>query len=1028
MKRRELEAIIKLSGITDPSLQRALRNAKRDIDQLGKDGVSSMKAVGRELESLGKDLQKTGKTLTKAVTAPLVGIGAMALKTAIDTESAFAGMRMTIDGTAEELEEIKREMIELSQTIPVSAIELKGMAEAAGRLGIKNKDIGEFVRVLADLNATSNIGAEGADAMAKFANVTGMSAKDFRRLGSTIAELGNTGASTDKDILDMAMRLGGAGAQLKLTQAEILGLSAALSNVGIEAQAGGSAFSKIMVGMQLAVETGKNELEDFARVAGMSNKEFQQAFKQDAAGAIQSFVVGLSKMDEQGISTIKMLDDMGIKEVRLRDTLLRASNASGMFSETMRVANEAWRDNSTLAQDAGIRYETTASQLAILKNTGADIMMQFGETMMPYLKQGVSFLKDTSKWLKKLSPQSKDMAVKLAGIAAAAGPVMTIFGKFISGSGKLMQSGNGLLSLLGGIGGTLGVVGLAGTALWGVYSAWKAIDDAATSTRLAARFGDAKLSAEELQAALDTLNTPLKGKVDTFIGESERLEAAWGNVKATQDEIGALNFQIDAANVNVNLSEAEKRWLAGALAGKVHELSGQVVALIGDKYYQIKAAFDIVGAEFKAIGLSEIQEDIQTFYNETQQEAMRAAQELYETMNSESFKAMSAEEQNAIVNAKVAEFNEIMSRIAMGTAEQSKNVFDSMLWKAANAQYSREEAAHLRRQLEDASAETMAGIDKAEMVALAEVKNLYNQGRYTEEQRDEAWTKVSAGFDDQRAVLRAQTASVPALIEANQLRAAFRPELEALANKENWGMGGIWDEIVASGKYDLTDGYAVGSAITYATGKMEAQQKEARMLLDGNKEFIGMLDSLLAQNDAAGGSLFNPDTLKNLQEARSVFSELEEYIAFNAGLDVPLNEIIAHYESIGASLPEGTAIGVTENEHLAIEATEHMAQGMSGALFEGLESNSPSKLGIRAGQSLPQGVAIGITGLRGLVKTAMQELVGIVRDGLEQIATMRVSLPSISGASVGLSGKGVQKFALGGTVYGPTSAILGEAG
>ena len=83
----------------------------------------------------------------------------------------------------------------------------------------------------------------------------------------------------------MGLRLAGAGKQIGLTEAQIMSFAGALSSVGIEAEAGGSAFSKVMINMQLAVETNSEKLKDFAKVAGMSASDFKKAFHEDAAGS-----------------------------------------------------------------------------------------------------------------------------------------------------------------------------------------------------------------------------------------------------------------------------------------------------------------------------------------------------------------------------------------------------------------------------------------------------------------------------------------------------------------------------------------------------------------------------------------------------------------------------------------------------------------------------------------------------------------------------------------------------------------------
>ena len=138
-----------------------------------------------------------------------------------------------------------------------------------------------------------------------------------------------------------------------------MSIAGALSSVGCRAEAGGSAFSRLMVEMQLAVETGEGSLEDFADVAGMAAEEFQQAFQEDAANAILAFIEGLSRAEERGESAIKILDDMEIKEIRLRDALLRAAGASDVFRESLEIGTKAWDENTALSTEAGKRYETS---------------------------------------------------------------------------------------------------------------------------------------------------------------------------------------------------------------------------------------------------------------------------------------------------------------------------------------------------------------------------------------------------------------------------------------------------------------------------------------------------------------------------------------------------------------------------------------------------------------------------------------------------------------------------------------------
>ena len=119
-----------------------------------------------------------------------------------------------------------------------------------------------------------------------------MAQDQFQNFGSALVDLGNNFATTEADIMEMSTRLASAGHQVGLTEPQILGFATALSSVGLEAQAGGTAFSKAIIKMQVAVETGNKDLKEFAKVSGMTQKEFQNLWNTDPSAAIQAFIVG----------------------------------------------------------------------------------------------------------------------------------------------------------------------------------------------------------------------------------------------------------------------------------------------------------------------------------------------------------------------------------------------------------------------------------------------------------------------------------------------------------------------------------------------------------------------------------------------------------------------------------------------------------------------------------------------------------------------------------------------------------------
>ena len=397
--------------------------------------------MGEKLSKVGQRMSEVGKTLSTRLTAPLAAMGAVAGKAAIDFESAFAGVRKTVDATEAQFARLEQGIRNMAKEIPASANEIAGVAEAAGQLGIATDHILSFTRTMIDLGESTNMSADdAATALARLANITQMPQSEFDRLGSTVVALGNRLATTEAEIVNMGLRLAGAGSQIGMTEAQILSFAGALSSVGIAAEAGGSAFSKVMIEMQLAAETGGQRLQDFARVAGMTGDQFRHAFQEDAAGALLAFINGLQRAEEQGETAIKVLDDIGITEVRTRDALLRAAGAGELFAEAIALGTRAWEENTALSEEAAQRYETTAAKIEIMRNRLNEVAITFGEILLPPLIEVTEKIGAFADWLANLNPALQRTIVVVAGLAAAIGPLVLLAGQLTSAFGTLVTA------------------------------------------------------------------------------------------------------------------------------------------------------------------------------------------------------------------------------------------------------------------------------------------------------------------------------------------------------------------------------------------------------------------------------------------------------------------------------------------------------------------------------------------------------------------------------------------------------------
>lgn len=391
-------------------------------------------------------------------------------KASIEYESAFAGVKKTVDGTAEELEALSGGLRQMSLDIPIAATELAGIAESAGQLGIQTSSILGFTEIMAQLGVTTNLSAnEAATALAKFANITKMSESEYSNLGSSIVALGNNFATTEADIVAMATRLASTGEVVGLTEPQILAVATALSSVGIEAEAGGSAFSKLLRYVETSVQLYDNaaeaisktgysvrelelmsannsknfksladsvgltstelknyvgvvkDVDQYATVAGTSVEQFMSAWNKDSVSTLSQFIDGLGRMERQGESVTVVLDKMGLTEVRLNNAIQALAASDGILTETLKLSSSAWEENTALAEEAAIRFETTESKLQLLDNAFNNLKITAGDELLDKFGGAIDGLTDLTQAADEFVKKNPDVVSGITAVAAGLG-------------------------------------------------------------------------------------------------------------------------------------------------------------------------------------------------------------------------------------------------------------------------------------------------------------------------------------------------------------------------------------------------------------------------------------------------------------------------------------------------------------------------------------------------------------------------------------------------------------------------------
>ena len=376
------DLVVTVIGDTD-SLQRALRRGEKSLGRFGKIADTVGQGVGL---AIGFQATNAVAGLTRALTTDAIGA-------AVNWEASWADVRKTVDGTPEELAAIEDAIRDLALEIPTAAEELAAIAATAGQLGIATADILDFTETVALLRETTNLDAP-AESLARFINVTGTAVSEVDEIGSVIVALGNNSATTEQELLAMAQRVAAAGQIAGLSEPEILAISAAMSSVGLEAEAGGSAMSRFLAELTAAVRDGGRDLDAFARIAGVSADTLAQRFSSDPTGAIGLVIDGLSRIDTEGGNVFAALESVGLGGLRARDTMLRLAGSGDLLADALALANEQWALNTALQDEADVRFGTTAALIARLNNQWAELQRQLGEQVLPYLRDFLQLLLD----------------------------------------------------------------------------------------------------------------------------------------------------------------------------------------------------------------------------------------------------------------------------------------------------------------------------------------------------------------------------------------------------------------------------------------------------------------------------------------------------------------------------------------------------------------------------------------------------------------------------------------------------------
>ena len=543
--------------------------------QLGREFRTTFAKARGELGDTADSAESFGSRATQAVDAVSSVLAAAGISAALkeikegfdecvqasmDFESAITGVAKTTDLTDGELADMSDAIKAMSTEIPASTTEIAAVAEAAGQLGIQKDALLDFTRVMTMLGTATNMTAEdAATALARFANITGMSADNYDRLGAVIVDLGNNFATTESEITQMGTRLASGGKLAGLTEPQIMALAAAMSSVGIEAEAGGTAMTQTLNAIEKAVATGEDSLQSFADVAGMSADSFAEMWNTDALGALTAFIRGLGNLDEQGESAVLVLEDLGLTGIRQSNMLKSLALAADQMDSAVQTANTAWDENIALTNEANKRYATTQSKLDMMQNAYNNLKVAVGDAFTPALRDaydaGTDVLNVLGEFVQENPALVKGVAT-FTGVVGGATVALTAYAAI----SKVIKA----LDIATTFGGMAGPIMLGVTAVAALAGGIVAMADAAKER--------AAPSVKELTEAARDMNEAL---ADAKSGFDDSVGSTMATATVAEQYIDRLK-ELDSVGEKTTAQQQEYHGILMKLVETIPELSSYI--------------------------------------------------------------------------------------------------------------------------------------------------------------------------------------------------------------------------------------------------------------------------------------------------------------------------------------------------------------------------------------------------------------------------------------------------------------------
>ena len=990
-----------------------LDKLQKQLDDFGTLGQQKIKAVcdvfvdlGGKIKSVGDGMISTGRSLSMYVTTPVLGVGKAAIQSSMEFESAMDKVQsVTLDATAEDMEKLSQAVLDMSGKSKYSAAEA---SEALYYMGLAGWNVNEMLEALPQVLAVATAGemdlGRASDIVTDYFTAFGEGAGSVEHMVDVMART-MVSSNTDIDQLGDAFKyVAPVAGALGYSVEDVSFALGLMANNGIKASQAGTSLRQFMqrlvkptaevqkamdeLGITVADDEGNiksfKQIMDELRSAFQGTGVFTEEFQQQLALLDEQLEEGTITEEEYAAALDEMIDGAagvsGAEKAKNAAILAGVRGMSGLLAITNATAEDYQElsdaiNGTTTAQDiANVMIDNTQGRMEILKHSAENLGISFGQVMAPYIEKGISMLGNLVQKFSELDNETKDTIVRIAGIAAAVGPLLIVGGSIVSAIGSIMTALGSVAGFIAMHPITLAIAGVA-VAVAGVLAAFQNAHEIymegveAERERLWGLTDDQKSLIQSISDAAESyeaLNQKKAESASQIEAETGYLQTLWGELQNIVDENGKVQkgYEDRAGVITSILSEALgiEIGLNGDIIEGYQEIQREIDNLILKKKEELilKASEEKYTAAI--MGQADAQRDYTnavTAYSDAQAKTRRTlalvnAAQMEVNRQERLYGEASYEAQQALADAMTAHATAAEKEEELKNAmEQSRDTYMQMQNDIMN--------------YESAMAASMTGNTQlAEDAMNALLYDFKHYGSATEKELQDQVTKFQGMYEQAQKDVKAGVAGV------TQETVDGYARMIQMAQTELDKMHGI----VTTSNDKATDAAQQG-------GKEIAEAERAGMTSvdfegpgsDNIKAYIGGMNSQQrAVEEAAKAAAARTKYGIELVDMNGPGSEhMEEYISgiksktpeaasAATGAATTARGAFAAVDTVstGKNFSEGAAKGIRSYIYTIEEAAEAAASAGKTRYNRVLAIKSPSRVMMESGKYFDEGIALGI--------------------------------------------------------------------